>query len=284
MVVGEVSEKVEFIQDSLSALDGQLGHLQDLSALAVDTLTLLSASDSLYQEEARLAHCPPIALSQHVLPHSCTLPHKSDVPNLRRMMAKSCKSTPPSLLKGSGLVSGRLLSQECHVTARGRRGGGLGHAQEGEEETEEVLNYLRSLLCNLNQSRNSQHDLNISSSKNVKLGKKYCFQTPNFVYNIFFFLLYSPLNRHPVSHLDHPALDLLYFSEAWSHPILNPGHVTHICIQARKKHQWRKKKRNKKKKRMRRKGIRIIYLVQECPELPVRLSLCLSHKTSFRVW
>lgn len=171
MVVGEISEKVEFIQDSLSALDGQLGRLQDLSALAVDTLTLFSASDSLCQEEARLAHCPPIAVSRHVLPHSWTLPHKSDVPNLRRMMAKSCKSTPPSLLKGSGLVSSRLTSQECHVTARGRRGGGLGHAQEGEGEAEEVLNYLRSLLSNLNKSRNSQHDLKISSSKNAKLDK-----------------------------------------------------------------------------------------------------------------
>uniref|UniRef100_A0A3Q2CCH3 Ion transport domain-containing protein n=1 Tax=Cyprinodon variegatus TaxID=28743 RepID=A0A3Q2CCH3_CYPVA len=69
--------KVNFIQDSLSELDGQLGQLQDLSALAVDTLTLLSASDSLHQEEARLAQCHRIsAANHHVLPHSWALPHR----------------------------------------------------------------------------------------------------------------------------------------------------------------------------------------------------------------
>uniref|UniRef100_A0A8C4DQL3 non-specific serine/threonine protein kinase n=1 Tax=Dicentrarchus labrax TaxID=13489 RepID=A0A8C4DQL3_DICLA len=103
MMVGEVSEKVNFIQDSLSELDGQLGQLQDLSALAVDTLTLLSASDSLHQEETRLAQCRPITASRHMLPHSWTPPHRSgadcDVLNMRRVMAKSCKSTPPSLCR-----------------------------------------------------------------------------------------------------------------------------------------------------------------------------------------
>uniref|UniRef100_A0A4W6FW46 non-specific serine/threonine protein kinase n=1 Tax=Lates calcarifer TaxID=8187 RepID=A0A4W6FW46_LATCA len=102
-MVGEVSEKVNFIQDSLSELDCQLGQLQDLSALAVDTLTLFSASDSLHQEEARLAQCRSITASRHILPHSWTLPHRTgadfDLLNMRRLMAKSCKSTPPSLLK-----------------------------------------------------------------------------------------------------------------------------------------------------------------------------------------
>ncbi|XP_056274950.1 transient receptor potential cation channel subfamily M member 6 isoform X3 [Pseudoliparis swirei] len=78
MMVGEVSDKVIFIQDSLSGLDGQLGQLQDLSALAVDTLTLLSASDSLQQEEARLAQCQLLTESRHILPHSWTLPHTSE--------------------------------------------------------------------------------------------------------------------------------------------------------------------------------------------------------------
>uniref|UniRef100_A0A4W5L6X9 non-specific serine/threonine protein kinase n=1 Tax=Hucho hucho TaxID=62062 RepID=A0A4W5L6X9_9TELE len=61
VVMGEVSDRVHFIQDTLQVLDSQLGQLQDLSALAVDTLTLLSASDSLQQEEARLGHCLGIA-------------------------------------------------------------------------------------------------------------------------------------------------------------------------------------------------------------------------------
>lgn len=133
-IVGEVSEKVDFIQGSLSELDSQLGQLQDLSALAVDTLTLLSATDSVYQEEARLAHCTPAALSQHALPHSWTLPHRSAGPSLRRMTAMSCKSTPPSLLKGATLVSSRLRSQERHVTTRGNREAGPDQDGEGAEE------------------------------------------------------------------------------------------------------------------------------------------------------
>ncbi|XP_053181905.1 transient receptor potential cation channel subfamily M member 6 [Scomber japonicus] len=141
MMVGEVSEKVNFIQDSLSELDCQLGQLQDLSALAVDTLTLLSASDSLHQEEARLAQCRPITVSQHVLPHSWTLPHRGgadcDVLNMRRLTAKPCKSTPPSLLKGYTLMGSRLASQECHVGVMGSRGGRQGHSEEGEEGAKE---------------------------------------------------------------------------------------------------------------------------------------------------
>lgn len=128
-MAAEVSEKVNFIQNSLSDLDGQLGQLQDLSALAVDTLTLLSASDSRHQEEACLAQCRPVAASRHILPHSWTLPHRSgadcDVLNVRRVMAKSCKSMPPSLLKS-------------HVGARGGRGGRQGHAEETEEGPKEV--------------------------------------------------------------------------------------------------------------------------------------------------
>ncbi|XP_071780163.2 transient receptor potential cation channel subfamily M member 6 [Centroberyx gerrardi] len=141
MMVGEVSERVHFIQDSLSELDGQLGQLQDMSALAVDTLTLLSASDSLHQEEARLARCRPITTSRHILPHSWTLPHgggaDSDVINLRRVSGKPCKSTPPSLLRGYTMVPSRMASQECHVEARGSRGGRQGHTEEGEEGEKE---------------------------------------------------------------------------------------------------------------------------------------------------
>lgn len=143
VMVEEVSEKVNFIQDSLSELDCQLGQLQDLSALAVDTLTLLSASDSLHQEEARLAQCQCNTSSQHILPHSWTLPHRSgaecDVLNIRRLMVKSCKSTPPSLLKGSPLAASRLPSLECHEGVRGSRKGKCGQTEGGEETPKEVL-------------------------------------------------------------------------------------------------------------------------------------------------
>uniref|UniRef100_A0A3B4GLA4 non-specific serine/threonine protein kinase n=1 Tax=Pundamilia nyererei TaxID=303518 RepID=A0A3B4GLA4_9CICH len=140
MMVGEVSEKVNFIQDSLSDLDSQLGHLQDLSALAVDTLTLLSASNNLHQEETRLAQCRLITASQHAIPHSWTLPHRSgadgDAANIQRLVAKPYKSTPPSLLKGYTLAGNRRESQECHVGVRGSRGGRYGHTEEPEEREE----------------------------------------------------------------------------------------------------------------------------------------------------
>ncbi|KAM7416212.1 hypothetical protein PAMA_018335 [Pampus argenteus] len=142
-MVGEVSEKVNFIQDSLLELDCQLGQLQDLSVLAVDTLTLLSASDSLHQEEARLAQCRPIISSHRVLPHSWTLPHRGgadcDVLNMRRLTAKSCKSTPPSLLKGYTLMGSRLTSQDCPVGVKGSREGR--HSEEAEERVKEEAQF-----------------------------------------------------------------------------------------------------------------------------------------------
>ncbi|XP_078252387.1 transient receptor potential cation channel subfamily M member 6 [Rhinoraja longicauda] len=50
----EVNEKVHFVKESLHSLDSQLGHLQDLSALTVDTLKVISAVDSLKVDEAFL--------------------------------------------------------------------------------------------------------------------------------------------------------------------------------------------------------------------------------------
>ncbi|KAM6169965.1 transient receptor potential cation channel subfamily M member 6 [Rhynchocyon petersi] len=50
----EMNEKVSFIKDSLLSLDSQVGHLQDLSALTVDTLKVLSAVDTLQEDEALL--------------------------------------------------------------------------------------------------------------------------------------------------------------------------------------------------------------------------------------
>uniref|UniRef100_A0A8D0Q2P6 non-specific serine/threonine protein kinase n=1 Tax=Sus scrofa TaxID=9823 RepID=A0A8D0Q2P6_PIG len=64
----EMNEKVSFIKDSLLSLDSQVGHLQDLSALTVDTLKVLSAVDTLQEDKALLAkreHSPC-----RKLPHS----------------------------------------------------------------------------------------------------------------------------------------------------------------------------------------------------------------------
>ncbi|XP_073908157.1 transient receptor potential cation channel subfamily M member 6 isoform X3 [Castor canadensis] len=64
----EMNEKVSFIKDSLLSLDSQVGHLQDLSALTVDTLKVLSAVDTLQEDEALLANRKHSIHRQ--LPHS----------------------------------------------------------------------------------------------------------------------------------------------------------------------------------------------------------------------
>lgn len=131
-MVEDVSEKVNFIQHSLTELDSQLGQLQDLSALAVDTLTLFSASDNLCQEEARLAQCRLVTASRRTLPHSWTYLHRSGTDsegsNLRRMVMKTCKSTPPSLLKCSALTVRRGGKEEKHE-----------QSEAGQETANEVL-------------------------------------------------------------------------------------------------------------------------------------------------
>ncbi|ELW58804.1 Transient receptor potential cation channel subfamily M member 6 [Tupaia chinensis] len=64
----EINEKVSFIKDSLLSLDSQVGHLQDLSALTVDTLKVLSAVDTLQEDEALLSKRK--RSTYRTLPHS----------------------------------------------------------------------------------------------------------------------------------------------------------------------------------------------------------------------
>uniref|UniRef100_A0A8C7RJK3 non-specific serine/threonine protein kinase n=1 Tax=Oncorhynchus mykiss TaxID=8022 RepID=A0A8C7RJK3_ONCMY len=132
VVMGEVSDRVHFIQDTLQVLDSQLGQLQDLSALAVDTLTLLSASDSLQQEEARLGHCRPITTSRHHVPHSWTLPHGGggSVDIMPCHTPRAYRSTPPSLLWGHTSSRSQRPSLEWHTGAWG--GGDHGGQGAGE--------------------------------------------------------------------------------------------------------------------------------------------------------
>uniref|UniRef100_A0A4W5L673 non-specific serine/threonine protein kinase n=1 Tax=Hucho hucho TaxID=62062 RepID=A0A4W5L673_9TELE len=132
VVMGEVSDRVHFIQDTLQVLDSQLGQLQDLSALAVDTLTLLSASDSLQQEEARLGHCLPITPSRHHVPHSWTLPHGGggSVDIMPCHTPRAYRSTPPSLLWGHTSSRSQRPSLEWHTGAWG--GGDHGGQGTGE--------------------------------------------------------------------------------------------------------------------------------------------------------
>lgn len=102
-ILVEVTEKVCVIQDNLRTLDSHLGQLQDLSALAVDTLNLLSASDNQQQEVARLGQSQPMTCRHEKVSHSCCLRIGGSVaPSQALPSPKHYRSTPPSLLRGLG--------------------------------------------------------------------------------------------------------------------------------------------------------------------------------------
>ncbi|XP_039946930.1 transient receptor potential cation channel subfamily M member 6 [Hirundo rustica] len=96
----EVHEKVFYIKESLLSLDSQLGHLQDLSALTVDILKVLSAVDTLKVEEALLADTKHQTCRK--LPHSWSNALYSKTLNsLEGLYDKKDHyySMPPSLLR-----------------------------------------------------------------------------------------------------------------------------------------------------------------------------------------
>lgn len=102
-ILVEVTEKVCVIQDNLRTLDSHLGQLQDLSALAVDTLNLLSASDNQQQEVARLGQSQPMTCRHEKVSHSCCFRTGGSLaPSQALPSPKHYRSTPPSLLRGLG--------------------------------------------------------------------------------------------------------------------------------------------------------------------------------------
>lgn len=100
----EMNEKVFYIKDSLISLDSQLGHLQDLSALTVDTLKVISAVDTLQVEEALIQDQK--TLSWKKIPHSW-----SNVPCSENNKQSNYYSIPSSLLRT--LAKNQWLSK-CH--------------------------------------------------------------------------------------------------------------------------------------------------------------------------
>ncbi|XP_039423510.1 transient receptor potential cation channel subfamily M member 6 [Corvus cornix cornix] len=96
----EVHEKVFYIKESLLSLDSQLGHLQDLSALTVDILKVLSAVDTLKVEEALLADTKHQTCRK--LPHSWSNAfYSKTLSSLECLYDKKDHyySMPPSLLQ-----------------------------------------------------------------------------------------------------------------------------------------------------------------------------------------
>uniref|UniRef100_A0A8C1BMS8 non-specific serine/threonine protein kinase n=1 Tax=Cyprinus carpio carpio TaxID=630221 RepID=A0A8C1BMS8_CYPCA len=102
-VLVEVAEKVSIIQDNMRTLDSHLGQLQDLSALALDTINFLSATDNQQQEVARLGKSQPITCHHEQVTYSCCLQiGESVAPSQAFQSPKHYRSMPPSLLRGLG--------------------------------------------------------------------------------------------------------------------------------------------------------------------------------------
>ncbi|KFV48457.1 Transient receptor potential cation channel subfamily M member 6, partial [Tyto alba] len=111
----EVHEKVFYIKESLLSLDSQLGHLQDLSALTVDILKVLSAVDTLQVKEALLADTKH--RTGRKLPHSWSnVLYSKTLSSLECLYDKKYHyySMPPSLLRS--LVRSQWPSEcEDHI-------------------------------------------------------------------------------------------------------------------------------------------------------------------------
>ncbi|XP_075716581.1 transient receptor potential cation channel subfamily M member 6 [Rhinoderma darwinii] len=100
----EMNEKVFYIKDSLISLDSQLGHLQDLSALTVDTLKVISAVDTLQVEETLIQDQKTLSCKK--IPHSW-----SNVTCSENNRQYSYYSMPPSLLR---TLARSQWPSECH--------------------------------------------------------------------------------------------------------------------------------------------------------------------------
>ncbi|XP_059500641.1 transient receptor potential cation channel subfamily M member 6-like isoform X4 [Stegostoma tigrinum] len=99
MHLKEVNEKVHYVKESLHSLDSQLGHLQDLSALTVDTLKVISAVDSLKVDDAFLGSNTESS-DFRKLPHSWSnVIHLNPLDNFSAEAKQNYFSTPPSLLR-----------------------------------------------------------------------------------------------------------------------------------------------------------------------------------------
>ncbi|KAF5912722.1 hypothetical protein HPG69_007712 [Diceros bicornis minor] len=135
----EMNEKVSFIKDSLLSLDSQVGHLQDLSALTVDTLKVLSAVDTLQEDEALLTNRKHFTCRK--LPHSWSNVICAEVLGSMEICGEKkyqYYSMPPSLLQNltRGQQSPRMQSRLLLETTDSQKETSNIRDDQEEQETE----------------------------------------------------------------------------------------------------------------------------------------------------
>ncbi|KAL1787479.1 transient receptor potential cation channel subfamily M member 6 [Sigmodon hispidus] len=149
----EMNEKVSFIKDSLLSLDSQVGHLQDLSALTVDTLRVLSAVDTLQEDEVHLTSRKHSTCSKR--PHSWTNVICANVLSSMESCGKKkfqYYSMPPSLLRS---LARSQLPQRVHTGAlleitHGKRK--ASHVREDQQEQEMESRTVASEVSHVRQA------------------------------------------------------------------------------------------------------------------------------------
>ncbi|XP_047678057.1 transient receptor potential cation channel subfamily M member 7 isoform X2 [Tachysurus fulvidraco] len=116
----EVGNRVNFIKRSLHSLDSQIGHLQDLSALTVDTLKALTAQRASEASKVHNEITRELSLSKNVVPGTVdTVP-----PSKASILVQRSIYPPPSnmadSLFGRGASEGERLRAELATTPERR--------------------------------------------------------------------------------------------------------------------------------------------------------------------
>lgn len=116
----EVGNRVNFIKRSLHSLDSQIGHLQDLSALTVDTLKALAAQRASEASKVHNEITRELSLSKNVVPGTVdTIP-----PSKASILVQRSVYPPPSnmadSLFGRGASEGARLRAELAMTPERR--------------------------------------------------------------------------------------------------------------------------------------------------------------------
>ncbi|XP_007937798.1 transient receptor potential cation channel subfamily M member 6 [Orycteropus afer afer] len=153
----EMNEKVSFIKDSLLSLDSQVGHLQDLSALTVDTLKVLSAVDTLKEDEALLVNRKHSTCRK--LPHSWSNVICAEVLGSTEISGEKkyqYYSMPPSLLQKLARSQHPPRVKREHLLEITDRLGQAPNVRDNQEE-QETKNGIATSEVSLNWQLHSKH-------------------------------------------------------------------------------------------------------------------------------
>ncbi|KAJ8249373.1 hypothetical protein GJAV_G00234070 [Gymnothorax javanicus] len=103
----EVGKRVNFIKRSLATLDSQIGHLQDLSVLTVDTLKALTAQRASEASKVHNQITRELSISKNLGPRPPDTPSQPQGPAL--LMRSAAVGVGPSLLQGGDSATDSLF-------------------------------------------------------------------------------------------------------------------------------------------------------------------------------